>query len=118
MHVPINVKSPNNISEWQMGFNSAFKGLITVLNTSAVTCPDGYRFSVRQCYLHRGHDKRDKLIIILPNNSERSEHSGCRVWWEGVCPDGVPDSFGKYKISENTGLKRAVTNWNSTQLPW
>ena len=28
MHVPINVKSPKNISEWQMGFNSAFKGLI------------------------------------------------------------------------------------------
>jgi len=24
---PINVKSPNNISKWQMGFNSAFKGL-------------------------------------------------------------------------------------------
>ena len=29
MHVPVNVKSPNNISEWQMGFNSAFKGLIS-----------------------------------------------------------------------------------------
>jgi hypothetical protein len=28
MHVLINVKSPNNISEWQMGFNSAFKGLM------------------------------------------------------------------------------------------
>jgi len=27
MHVPINVKSPNNISEWQMGFNSTFKRL-------------------------------------------------------------------------------------------
>jgi hypothetical protein len=27
MHGPINVKSPDNISEWQMGFNSAFKGL-------------------------------------------------------------------------------------------
>ena len=25
MHGPINVKSPNNISKWQMGFNSAFK---------------------------------------------------------------------------------------------
>ena len=25
MHVLINVKFPNNISEWQMGFNSAFK---------------------------------------------------------------------------------------------
>jgi hypothetical protein len=27
MHGPINVKSPNNNSKWQMGFNSAFKGL-------------------------------------------------------------------------------------------
>jgi len=29
MHGPINVKSPNNTSKWQMGFNSAFKGLKT-----------------------------------------------------------------------------------------
>jgi hypothetical protein len=29
MHGPINVKSPNNTSKWQMGFNSAFKWLIT-----------------------------------------------------------------------------------------
>jgi hypothetical protein len=28
MHVPIDVKSPNNTSKWQMGFNSAF----TVIN--------------------------------------------------------------------------------------
>jgi hypothetical protein len=28
MHEPINVKSPNNTSKWQMGFNSAFKGLM------------------------------------------------------------------------------------------
>jgi hypothetical protein len=28
MHGPLNVESPNNISKWQMGFNSAFKGLI------------------------------------------------------------------------------------------
>ena len=27
MRVPINVKSPDNTSKWQMGFNSAFKGL-------------------------------------------------------------------------------------------
>jgi hypothetical protein len=27
MHLPINVKSPNNISKWHMGFNSAFKGV-------------------------------------------------------------------------------------------
>jgi hypothetical protein len=30
MHGPINVKSPNNTSKWQMGFNSAFKGLNTL----------------------------------------------------------------------------------------
>jgi hypothetical protein len=30
MHGPINVKSPNNISEWQMRFNSEFKGLMKV----------------------------------------------------------------------------------------
>jgi hypothetical protein len=27
MHGPTNVKSSNNISKWQMGFNSAFKGI-------------------------------------------------------------------------------------------
>jgi hypothetical protein len=27
MHIAINVKSPNNISKCQTGFNSAFKGL-------------------------------------------------------------------------------------------
>jgi len=37
MHRPINVKSPNNTSKWQMGFNSAFKGLSTTLAT--ITCP-------------------------------------------------------------------------------
>jgi hypothetical protein len=31
MHGPINVKSPNNTSKWQMGFNSAFKGLISAV---------------------------------------------------------------------------------------
>jgi hypothetical protein len=35
MHGPINVKSPNNISKWQMGFNSAFKGLNNVRTTLA-----------------------------------------------------------------------------------
>jgi hypothetical protein len=30
MHGPINVKSPNNTSKWQMGFNSPFKGLSVV----------------------------------------------------------------------------------------
>jgi hypothetical protein len=29
MHVTINVKSHNNIGKWQIGFNSAFKGLLS-----------------------------------------------------------------------------------------
>jgi hypothetical protein len=38
MHGHINVKSPNNISKWQMGFNSAFKGLMTYfLNQLPIT---------------------------------------------------------------------------------
>jgi hypothetical protein len=37
MHGPINVKSPNNTSKWQMGFNSAFKGLTVLIEpTSAI----------------------------------------------------------------------------------
>jgi hypothetical protein len=31
MHGPIKVKSPNNIRKWQMGLNSAFKGLIVTV---------------------------------------------------------------------------------------
>jgi hypothetical protein len=32
MHLPENVKSLNSISKWQMGFNSAFKGLTDVIS--------------------------------------------------------------------------------------
>jgi hypothetical protein len=35
MHGPINVRSPNNTSKWQMEFNSAFKGLITTDNNTS-----------------------------------------------------------------------------------
>jgi hypothetical protein len=37
MHGPINVKSPNNTSKWQMRFNSAFKEL---------KCPHAYNAMV------------------------------------------------------------------------
>jgi hypothetical protein len=38
MHGPMNVKSPNNTSKWQMEFNSAFKGLG---DNSGDLCVDG-----------------------------------------------------------------------------
>jgi hypothetical protein len=45
MHGPIKVKSPNNTRKWQMGFNSAFKGLILVfsLNTLAMRADEKRR---------------------------------------------------------------------------
>ena len=69
MHVPINVKSPNNISKWQMGFNSAFKGLIQTVNDDLLitmmqmsewpslnfkwlpTIMNGVEFRVTRCYV-------------------------------------------------------------------
>jgi len=36
MHGPMNVKSPINISEWQMGFNSAFKRLKEIVQLLAI----------------------------------------------------------------------------------
>jgi hypothetical protein len=45
MHGLVKVKSPNNISKWQMGFNSAFKGL----NRRAVAVTLSY---IRRVYLH------------------------------------------------------------------
>ena len=34
MHGPIKIKSPNNTNKWQMGFNSAFKGLKSSVNAT------------------------------------------------------------------------------------
>jgi hypothetical protein len=48
IHVPIKVKSPNNISEWQMEFISAFKGLIKLRDI--FTCTGIYTTVVQ-----RGH---------------------------------------------------------------
>jgi hypothetical protein len=44
MHGPMNVKSPNNTSKWQMEFNSAFKGLMHVGNLSAQASKGGHYF--------------------------------------------------------------------------
>jgi hypothetical protein len=37
MQLPINVRSPNNISKWQMEFNSAFKALMEVKSLTQLT---------------------------------------------------------------------------------
>jgi hypothetical protein len=54
MHVPINVKSSNNISKWQMRFNSAFKALINHTKTMVYVRVYNACFDVRKpvLYLH------------------------------------------------------------------
>jgi hypothetical protein len=54
MHVPINVKSPNNINNWQIGFDSAFKGL-RLLSDSA---EGGY-------FQKEGHSNFLLVLIIM-----------------------------------------------------
>jgi hypothetical protein len=50
MHGPINVKSPNNISKWQMWFNSAFKGLLRVIFARRQTsCSYAINISITKC---------------------------------------------------------------------
>ena len=53
MHGPINVKCPNNISKWQMGFNSAFKGLtdtnMVTLRSTDYKLPDDGLVKTETC---------------------------------------------------------------------
>jgi hypothetical protein len=47
MHGPMNVKSPNNTSKWQMGFNSAFKGLSD--SNGVIVAAEGREINSRAC---------------------------------------------------------------------
>jgi hypothetical protein len=53
MNLPINLKSPNNISKRQIGFNSAVKGLIEMTSSLIklfyfhVECPKGKMYNIR-----------------------------------------------------------------------
>jgi hypothetical protein len=49
MHGPINVKSPNNTSKWQMRFNSVFKGLKNVCRDLVMVLkPEGDSRALRE----------------------------------------------------------------------
>jgi hypothetical protein len=66
MHVLINVKSSNNISKWQVGFNSAFKG---VKNTVCVLA--GYVVPV----LQNGALKWKKKLTGVRSRRVTSDHT-------------------------------------------
>jgi hypothetical protein len=60
MHGPINVKSLNNTSKWQMGFNSVFKGLI---------CPCKFFLHPGVKLLLQGHCATTVCPICKPKKS-------------------------------------------------
>jgi hypothetical protein len=68
MQVPINVKSPNNISKGQMGFNSTFKGLKKSSKQHARCDSESslYVIDCQQC-VTAGPMRRKVMLIYLKN---------------------------------------------------
>jgi hypothetical protein len=80
MHGPINVKSPNNTSKWQMEFNSAFQGLNEKYH-------DGYKdWPVQNIndVLNTGkaNNRNDSTISQWPRCLRRRTAAACllRLW--------------------------------------
>ena len=69
MHVPINVKSPNNISEWQMGFNSAYKGFILFILFH--NC-----WNLQMCWIMDGPSKKNVFPTSLGITYTTCHHEG------------------------------------------
>jgi hypothetical protein len=125
MHGPINVKSHNNITNWQMRFNSAFKGLINSMLSSFV--PDKFRnrilSEIRPLSLtYKNGYMQYSLVILLKNSNSTSivqsflvtvytrasqnvsrhanEFENCfHVWWEKFDQPKDDSGFNKENIS-------------------
>jgi hypothetical protein len=77
MHLPINVKSPNNIRKWHMGLNSAFKGLnmnfpyfpdiIKIISTTITAYIT--RLNIKElCNLFTRHVRLSRVILRINSN--------------------------------------------------
>jgi hypothetical protein len=62
MHGLINVKSPNNNSKWQMGFNSAFKELSNIPEEMNPWLDDTYVIKIVSDSLKSFGTKRSVLV--------------------------------------------------------
>jgi hypothetical protein len=102
MHEPINVKSPNNTSKWQMGFNSAFKGLIPqyprLLLWYSVNCTMSRAF--QYTWFHTSVATRCKWDFHSPYVTQRTLVDS-KVWshFQGA----RPLKMGLYRLSRSLG---------------
>jgi hypothetical protein len=74
MHLPINVKSLHNNSKWQMGFNSAFKGLSS-------PCGEKCKILILQCNTTKKNNSDTHaecvLLLILIKQKTGYVHEKC-----------------------------------------
>ena len=90
MHGPMKVKSPNNISKWQMGFNSAVKGLIDNCGLQATNAG-------HMCKFHKRKEKKKKNgttyikveVVYLFISALRITNPLCTFYVQPLNPYGV-----------------------------
>jgi hypothetical protein len=74
MHGTINVKSPNNISKWQMEFNSAFKGLIHFIFSIYIqTASESMFRPIPSRHLQ-------VFLIVLKMQKQLFHYKTCKLW--------------------------------------
>jgi hypothetical protein len=72
MHGPINVKTPNNTSKWQMGFNSTFKGLIMSVHLSVRIEQLGYHGTDFHSISHMSIFRKSVYKVKVPVKSGKN----------------------------------------------
>jgi hypothetical protein len=104
MHGPINVKSPNNISKQQMGFNAAFKGLIQLRISllSSANINNEYRpWNADSAFLKPFHYFRIVSRIYVPNKLQ------------GHCATAVHVQWACLSVSHKTRVSNLLSTFTS-----
>jgi hypothetical protein len=95
MHVPINVKSSHNISQWQMGFNSAFKGLRIAIDSDSAHMP---LMLLCICCMGAGGCKESKVGSFLPWTSANQIKIMEVEKWRNTCNVDAKNERYSYSI--------------------
>jgi hypothetical protein len=82
MHGLINVKSPNNTSKWQIGFNSAFKGLRKMGVPARIVRVIKWRRMRLAGHVARMGERRGIYRVLVGNPEGKSPLGRPRRRWE------------------------------------
>jgi hypothetical protein len=120
MHGPINVKSPNNISKWQMGFNSAFKGLITLFIDMIQTTSRVFQVFTS---IQMEDPERDTIFffafsILWYASSQRHCRRSDNLKIHLVICDWAYDDIGNNTVSYTTASSYFLLLCSVYSVPW